>query len=243
MQNLYIQDLALISIKENIWRDEELIFLIGYLNKIKDYKNYEQLNNLFNGLKKLNALFPNTHTANHKSEEDISNKLFELKKESTLFDKKNICKDGYIFKKYQSDPKRFDDLVFSLNLFLDQSCVIGSSSLNYSVTEGGIREKKHFERERDWKIIKAKKELVLFEKGVLECEACSFNFSKKYGQRGHHYLEVHHKKPISEYEDEEVTLLEDLCVLCSNCHKMIHRKKPWLSISALKNLINQVKVA
>ena len=34
------------------------------------------------------------------------------------------------------------------------------------------------------------------------------------------------------------TRLEDLCLLCSNCHRMIHRKTPWLSLKELKKLIN-----
>ncbi len=231
------------SSKESGWRDEELILLIGYMGKIKDYKNYEQLNDLFGGIKKLNSLFSNEYPSNQRSLEDISNKLCELRKVSMLGNKKNKYQGQYIVKKCQLDPKRFDDLIFSINLYLNQSCVISSSFSSFSGAEGAIAEKKHFERERDWKIIKAKKELVLFEKGVLECEACGFNFSKKYGQRGLHYLEVHHKKPISTYQDEEVTLLEDLCVLCSNCHKMIHRKKPWLSLETLKNIVKQEKVA
>ena len=36
---------------------------------------------------------------------------------------------------------------------------------------------------------------------------------------------------------DEKTKLEDLVLLCSNCHRMVHRSKPWLSIEGLKRII------
>ena len=30
--------------------------------------------------------------------------------------------------------------------------------------------------------------------------------------------------------------IEDFAVLCSNCHRMIHRKKPWKTIQEMKSL-------
>ena len=33
------------------------------------------------------------------------------------------------------------------------------------------------------------------------------------------------------------TRLNDLSLLCSNCHKMIHRKSPWLTIEQLKKIL------
>jgi len=30
---------------------------------------------------------------------------------------------------------------------------------------------------------------------------------------------------------------EDIVMVCSNCHKMLHRRRPWLKIDELKNLI------
>ena len=34
---------------------------------------------------------------------------------------------------------------------------------------------------------------------------------------------------------------EDLSLLCSNCHRMIHRKKKWLTIDELKNIYRRIK--
>lgn len=59
----------------------------------------------------------------------------------------------------------------------------------------------------------------------LTCNACGFNFEKQYGTRGTNYIEVHHVKPISTFENEQnVNPKTDLITVCSNCHRMIHRK-------------------
>ena len=58
----------------------------------------------------------------------------------------------------------------------------------------------------------------------LTCEACGFNFEEFYGARGKGYAEVHHKVPLSETRSERRTdPVSDLTILCSNCHRMIHR--------------------
>lgn len=35
----------------------------------------------------------------------------------------------------------------------------------------------------------------------------------------------------------EETKIEDIAIVCSNCHRMLHRKRPWLSINELKQLL------
>ncbi len=69
---------------------------------------------------------------------------------------------------------------------------------------------------------------------------CNFNFEDKYGPLGKGFIEVHHVKPISEYQLEKSTNPEvDLAVLCANCHRMVHRKKDYVfSIDELKNILN-----
>ncbi|WP_232713355.1 HNH endonuclease [Bacillus xiapuensis] len=58
-----------------------------------------------------------------------------------------------------------------------------------------------------------------------------------YGEIGEGYIEGHHIKPISEMVDNEVTKVEDIVLVCANCHCMLHRKRPWFSINELKNLL------
>lgn len=71
------------------------------------------------------------------------------------------------------------------------------------------------------------------------CKACGFNFHATYGEHGENYIEVHHLVPISTLpEPSSINPKEDLTVLCSNCHRMIHRKrKVTLSIDELRSLL------
>jgi len=78
------------------------------------------------------------------------------------------------------------------------------------------------------------------------CQTCGFNFEQAYGHFGIGYIEAHHKNPLSErsdFEDQEVLLtsIEDIAVLCSNCHRMIHRKKPAISVERLRQVIEEVR--
>jgi len=60
----------------------------------------------------------------------------------------------------------------------------------------------------------------------LTCKACNFNFEEVYGERGTDFIEVHHLKPICTFEGEAQAIdpKTDLLPLCSNCHRMIHRR-------------------
>jgi predicted HNH restriction endonuclease len=54
-----------------------------------------------------------------------------------------------------------------------------------------------------------------------------------YGARGEGFIECHHTKPVESLGDDTPTKLSDLALLCSNCHRMIHAKRPWLSLAEL----------
>ena len=103
--------------------------------------------------------------------------------------------------------------------------------------EGQILTRTHRYRERNTKLVKRKKERVLKEQGTLSCEVCGFDFVKVYGDRGNGFIECHHTKPVSELKVGERTKISDLSLVCSNCHRMIHTKRPWLSVEELKDVI------
>ncbi|MBK8555967.1 MAG: HNH endonuclease [Lewinellaceae bacterium] len=81
----------------------------------------------------------------------------------------------------------------------------------------------HKYRERNSKIVAEKKKRVLRDTGALRCEACAFNFEKTYGLLGKGYIECHHLIPLHQFQVNRETRLEDLALMCSNCHQMIHR--------------------
>ena len=105
------------------------------------------------------------------------------------------------------------------------------------VKEGKVIYKLHKYRERNSKLNKKKKDGYLKTHGKLECEVCGFDFFKMYGELGEGFIECHHKKPLSEIEAETITKMNDLALVCANCHRMLHRKLDTLSISELKKLI------
>ena len=81
------------------------------------------------------------------------------------------------------------------------------------------------------------RELCLLAKGYV-CSVCGFDFAKKYGSIGENFIEVHHSIPVAEMEDGHIVdPIKELFPVCSNCHSMIHRKKPPYTIDELKNII------
>lgn len=105
-------------------------------------------------------------------------------------------------------------------------------------SEGKLLLKKHLKRERNPKLISEAKKRFIEKNGHLFCEVCGFDFEEKYGDLGENFIEAHHTKPVSEMTDGEKTKIEDIAMVCSNCHSMIHRKKPWLDKESLKTIIN-----
>lgn len=104
-------------------------------------------------------------------------------------------------------------------------------------SEGKLSLRKHLQRERNPKVISEAKKNFVAKHGHLFCEVCGFDFKEKYGDLGENFIEAHHTKPVSAMKDGEKTKIEDIAMVCSNCHSMIHRKKPWLDKASLKRVI------
>lgn len=83
-----------------------------------------------------------------------------------------------------------------------------------------LREHKRIERNR--KLATKVKKLQGYT-----CKACGFNFELAYGAIGRDFIEAHHLTPLSELTGDVVLLdpKQDFRVLCSNCHRMIHRSE------------------
>jgi len=77
------------------------------------------------------------------------------------------------------------------------------------------------------------------------CEACGFDFESFYGKisfnkKNEKFIEAHHLVPLSNLPEGKPLMFnakEDFRVLCSNCHRMVHRKNPPYTIEELKSLI------
>ena len=108
--------------------------------------------------------------------------------------------------------------------------------LEQTYDEGKSFERRHLIRERDPLARRRKISHARHSLGHLRCEACGFDFEATYGDRGHDFIECHHRNPLSVIGPTK-TALTDLALLCSNCHRMIHRYRLWLTIEQLTELI------
>lgn len=104
--------------------------------------------------------------------------------------------------------------------------------------EGMRRLVQHMRVERDRRLVESKKREAL-EQGRLLCEACGFDFAETYGAIGAGFCEVHHRKPLSN-SGAIRTPLRELAIVCSNCHRMLHRGG-GRSISALKRMLRTTR--
>ena len=104
--------------------------------------------------------------------------------------------------------------------------------------EGGVRE--YFGKRYERNPINRRN--AILHHG-LTCKVCGFNFEAMYGDRGREYIEVHHVKPISTFDQkQEVDPIKDMVTVCSNCHRMMHRRADQvLSVEQLKDIIAEMR--
>lgn len=108
--------------------------------------------------------------------------------------------------------------------------------------EGDKVIKEHIRQEltqRNSSIVqRAKAEAMKKGNGSILCDCCDFDFLKIYGTHGTGFIECHHKIHIA--TGKRITTLADLALVCSNCHRMLHRKnkkEKYFSVDELRKLI------
>lgn len=140
---------------------------------------------------------------------------------------------GIEYKKddFPSDSKIISDLSSMLDLY-NLAIHKGGTDIDFDLPfdqnqdEDKLPEKKnlrvHLLAERNQKLARRAKKIHGYS-----CQVCGFNFENVYGELGHEFIEAHHLTPFSKLpEDKIVNLspLSDFAVVCSNCHRMLHRK-------------------
>lgn len=74
------------------------------------------------------------------------------------------------------------------------------------------------------------------------CVACGFDFGVAYGPLGEGFIEVHHKEMISTVAPGTVVNpAEDLIPVCANCHAMLHRRRPPLTVEELRTAMDTAR--
>lgn len=103
--------------------------------------------------------------------------------------------------------------------------------------EGRESYRLHRKLERDGSLPKRVKAAQLAKTGKLECEACAFDFAEAFGELGEGFIEAHHRVPVFKLDGTTKTKAEDLALVCPNCHRMLHRSDPHLSVEELRELL------
>jgi hypothetical protein len=106
-----------------------------------------------------------------------------------------------------------------------------------SFPEGAEKRRLHLTRERSQVVILKAKELAQKRDPLLKCEVCGFSFIETYGKHGDGFIEAHHKQPIASLRPGTQTRVEDISLICGNCHRMIHRGDHTLTLDELRGLL------
>lgn len=134
--------------------------------------------------------------------------------------------DEQVWEEFSGDTKALNDAALEIREIVSNpilsTILQARDEISDNAEEGGVQYRVHRSYERSAKIIAKKKASV---GGNPKCEVCSFSFSQNYGEHGLGYIEVHHLKPVHTIRGKHKTSLEDLAVLCANCHRMMHRRK------------------
>jgi predicted HNH restriction endonuclease len=117
------------------------------------------------------------------------------------------------------------------------------------IEEGALEFRTSKQRKRSQKLKQvAIEEFKKIHENKLLCEVCEFSFPKCYGNYGKDYIEIHHIEPVhlNDIRGAKILLIKALkkvVPLCSNCHRMVHRKKgKMLSVAQLKQIVNENRI-
>jgi 5-methylcytosine-specific restriction protein A len=146
--------------------------------------------------------------------------------------------DEEVWAEFAGDRPRLRTTAAAIRRALEEGGLLVAYDLSSDVeaSEGALLTRLHHYRERNALLVRKRKAQALAQHGRLFCEACDFDFARTYGERGEGYIEVHHTNALETLEPGARTKLSELAILCANCHRMVHAKRPWLTMDELKAL-------
>lgn len=145
-----------------------------------------------------------------------------------------------VWETFAADPARLAAVASAIRANLAANASDHDSSASdademlLEAPEGAILTRNHRRRERDPRLVVACKKLAMKKHGRLHCWACGFDFAATYGDFAEGIIDCHHTKPVHTLEPGATTKVADLALLCSNCHRVIHSQRPWLTLEQLR---------
>jgi len=198
------------------------------------------------------------------SDNSFANYNIRVKSENAyLFDNENARdirlpsskKDGYGYgqsnvwyaNKDFKCKKTKDDIVTKIEKIIHDNIIDNSYKDEQKYYEGQINSKvkEVFTMSRNSMARKKCLEYYFPNNKNYSCSLCGFEFEKQYGSIGKDFIEVHHieshaSKSITEGK-HEINPINELIPICSNCHTIIHRVKPAISIEKMKELLKAIE--
>lgn len=178
-----------------------------------------------------------------RSPASIVMKLMNFRSLDSAFEGKGLTAgsrlDRVIWNTFGDDIVRLRKVAAAIRSVVGSTEIEGGDlgDLTAEAEEGAILTLLHRKRERNPRLVESKKRSVFNAGGRLSCEVCGFTFGDVYGKIGEGYIECHHRVPLADLPARRKTLLADLALVCANCHRMMHRKRPWQTIEQLRKLM------
>jgi 5-methylcytosine-specific restriction protein A len=234
------------------WSRDELILALNLYVTFKGNppgKGSQGVVELSNLLNRMDSQIAN-HTSDFRNPNGVYMKVMNFRRFDPVYiaqGKKGLQRGGKleedVWNDFANDPIKLARAANAIRLVVTKGQIpIASDEEDEEFAEaeeGRILTRLHRSRERSRELIEKKKASALKLHGCLKCEACSFDFKNTYGSRGARFIEAHHIRPVHTLVPGTKTRLEDLVLLCSNCHRMVHVQRPWLTIQELKQLLRR----
>lgn len=229
--------------KSPSWHRDEIILALD-LYQTLDSKDMTKSNPMVIELSELLNKLPihekNIQGERFRNTNGVQLKLSNFKAIDPNFDGKGMSgyskKDKEVFFEFAGKDEDLHTIASQIKLAIsdkDINCQLSQieDDEDYSAKEGKVIYKLHKLRERDRKINSKKKAQYFKKYRKLDCEVCGFDFYEAYGDLGKGFIEAHHRVPLSKLDCEKIIKLKDLALVCSNCHRMLHRS---INIDELK---------
>lgn len=225
-------------------RDELILALDVYLryNPSKISKHHPEIMNLSRTLRKLPL---HRHKGDRKSFRSPASVYMQLRTFMSLDPRSRAAGlthvnklEQQIWREYSRDLSTLNKLAVALRSLSNSPL---AKELNNPVAEeddcpaGRLLFRLHKRLESNDKLVEMKRQRAR----ALQCDLCGFDFEKTYGAIGKGYVEIHNRVPLTQMRANTRTRLSDLILVCSNCHRMLHRQRPHTDLRITKQTDRQ----
>jgi 5-methylcytosine-specific restriction protein A len=226
-------------------RDELILALDLYFREpaARGSKSHPQCSNLSTLLNRLPIHAGQPHDATFRNANGVGMKLSNFLKFDPTYTGKGLSAGSHleeeVWKTFANDRPLLRKVAAAIaanakELF-DAGVRLGDEDEEEdSAEEGQLLLAAHKRRERNRALVTRRKIAALKATGKLACEVCTFDFHDQYGDVGRGFAECHHDVPLATLTPGQKTRSTDLRIVCANCHRMLHRSRPHLSVEALR---------